>query len=390
MEIKLIKSTFYNEIETKKQLCEFIMNASHLSIWPMCQKFESVFSSWQARDYSVLVNSGSSANLVLIQALLNIWKIKKGTKVGFSGITWATNVMPIIQLWLTPIPIDVEITNFNCSLRTIQEAYEKYSFETLFLTNLLGFSDDIVLIREFCDRNGILLLEDNCESLWSQYSGIKLWNFWYASTFSLFVWHHMSSIEWWVICTDNMELYNELLKVRSHGWDRNLPIESQQLIRSEYQVSDFYAKYTFYDLGFNVRPTEITWFLGVNQMQYLDEMIEKRLQNFNHFMKIHSFSNDFYSIDINMSLCSNFAMPLVAKTKELMLHYVELLQSRWIEIRPIVGWLMTTQPFFKKYSKQIFHLPNCELIHNNGFYFGNNPEMTIDEIEYILNSFRND
>src|SRR3989304_7656626 len=102
--IKLIKSTFYKEEETKKRLIEFIKKANWLSFGPQCEKFEKEFAKYQERKHCVMVNSGSSANLAIIQALLNLGKIKKGDMVGFSALTWSTNVMPLIQLGLTPIP----------------------------------------------------------------------------------------------------------------------------------------------------------------------------------------------------------------------------------------------------------------------------------------------
>lgn len=102
--IRLIKSTFHNEEETKKKLIKFLEGAGQLSFGPECQKFEEKFAKWQGRKHCIFLNSGSSANLAIIQALLNLKKLKKGDNVGFSTLTWATNVMPIIQLGLNPVP----------------------------------------------------------------------------------------------------------------------------------------------------------------------------------------------------------------------------------------------------------------------------------------------
>src|SRR3989344_2228256 len=119
--IKLIKSTFYREGEIKKKLCQFIMKADKLSIGEECNKFQNSFAKWQERKYCIMVNSGSSANLAIVQALLNLGKIKKGDLVGFSAVTWSTNVMPLIQLGLNPLPIDVELETLNVSSKKLLE-----------------------------------------------------------------------------------------------------------------------------------------------------------------------------------------------------------------------------------------------------------------------------
>ena len=111
--INLIKSTFHNETKSKKEIAKFIIDTEYLSFGKECQKFERKFAKYQGRKNCIFVNSGSSANLALVQALLNLGKIQKGDMVGFSALTWSTNVMPIIQLGLEAVPIDVEINTLT-------------------------------------------------------------------------------------------------------------------------------------------------------------------------------------------------------------------------------------------------------------------------------------
>src|SRR3990167_10721886 len=204
--INLIKSTFYNEKVVKKELAEFILKADKLSIGAECKKFERKFSKYQGRKYCVFVNSGSSANLALIQALLNLGKIKKNDLVGFSALTWSTNVMPLIQLGLRAVPVDIELDTLNVSSKTLMRTLKKHPIKMLFLTNLLGFCDDIDEIRRVCKEKKIVFIEDNCESLGTVYKEKKLGNYGLASTFSFYVGHHMSTIEGGAICTDNQGL----------------------------------------------------------------------------------------------------------------------------------------------------------------------------------------
>src|SRR5687768_4681053 len=136
--------------------------------------------------------------------------------------------MPLIQLGLTPVQIDIEFDSLNISSRTLIKSIGETEIKVIILTNLLGFCDDIDRIKKLCDALDIVLIEDNCESLGSVYKGIKLGNFGLASTFSFYVGHHMSTIEGGAICTDNEELATMLRIVRAHGWDRNLAISDQQ------------------------------------------------------------------------------------------------------------------------------------------------------------------
>lgn len=389
--IPLIKSTFYNEKKTKKQLCEFILKAEKLSIGKQCRIFEQRFASYQERKYCVFVNSGSSANLALIQALLNLGRIKKGDAVGFSALTWSTNVMPLIQLGLKPVPIDVELDTLNVSKRTLDQAVKKYPIKMLFLTNLLGFCSDIDLIKAYCKQHKILLIEDNCESLGTIYKGKKLGNWSMASTFSFYVGHHMSTVEGGAVVTDDEELLTMLHLVRAHGWDRNLTEEKQLFLRVKHNVnSTFYSRYTFYDLGYNFRTTEIQGFLGNNQLRYLPTIIKKREQNFLFMAKqIYKRTDLFYPIRFDhITTVSNFAVPVICRTRAIRDALVAACDGI-VEIRPVVGGDMTKQPFFSKYQKVKLATPtkNSELVHIQGLYFGNNPDLTQQEMKKIIKIF---
>lgn len=380
--IKLIKSSFYNEADTKKKLADFIMRAEILSMGEECKKFEQAFSQKQERKHALFVSSGSSANLLLIQALLNLGILKKGDKVGFSALTWATNVMPIIQLGLVPIAIDCELDSLNISPEILKQHID--DIRCLFLTNVLGFSDNIDEIRQLCVQKNIILLEDNCESLGSRTKGILLGNFGLASTFSSFVGHHLSTIEGGFVCTDDNDLYNMLALTRAHGWDRNLSSETQQALRAQNNIDDFFAKYTFYDLAYNARPTEINGFLGNIQIQYWDEIVNKRAENFKRFQEAIESNSDFIPLNLkHMDLVSNFAMPVVCKNKEDFNNYKKRFEEKQVEIRPIIAGNITRQPFYKKYVSGIKECKNADFIHEYGFYFGNNPEMTEEELNLI-------
>jgi len=391
--IKLIKSSYYNEKHTSKLIGEFILQASQLSFGPQCEQFESSFSKYQQRSECIYLNSGSSANLAIIQAMLNLGYLKKGEKVGFSALTWSTNVMPIIQLGLEAVPIDIELDTLNISSAKVINTLKKHNIKMIFITNLLGWTHDIDKIAELCKINNIYLIEDNCESLGTVYKGKKLGNYGLASTFSFYVGHHMSTIEGGAICTDDHELATMVRLVRAHGWDRNLQLKEQTNIRKQHNVnSTFYSRYTFYDLGYNLRPTEIAGFLGNNQLGYLEEIISKRESNyFKISSKIYPNPEKYYSLKTDhLDKFSNFAVPIICKSVAIRDELVKVCADK-IEIRPVVGGDMTEQPFFAKYmAKYTDEMvgSNASLVHKQGLYFGNNPELTESEISEIIDTFK--
>lgn len=382
MAIKLIKSSFYNEVKTKKALSEFVLNQDIFSMNEQCALFEKAFAEKQGRKHAVFVANGSVANLLLIQALLNTGRIKKGDKIGFSALTWPTNVMPLIQLGLVPVPIDCNLATLNISEETLKNSID--NLDGLFLTNVLGFCDDLPAIKKMCDEKNIILIEDNCESLGSEIEGKLLGNFGLASTFSFFVGHHISTIEGGMVCTDDEELYKALLVSRAHGWDRNLDHETQASLRSKSGADEFYAKYTFYDIASNFRPTEINGFIGNIQIHYWDDIVSSRVDNFSKFLKVVNKNDNFLHYDlVHMSVVSNFAMPVICKTKDIANKYRKLFSDSGVEIRPVIAGNVTNQPFYQKYFPGKYYLPNSDLVHTNGFYFGNNPDMTDDDINTL-------
>jgi CDP-6-deoxy-D-xylo-4-hexulose-3-dehydrase len=381
--IKLVKSSFFNEADTKKALIEFITNTDRLSMGEQCLQFEDSFAKKQGRKYAVYVSSGSMANLILVQALLNTGKLKKGDKVGFSALTWPTNVMPLIQLGLVPVALDCNLETLNVSPRILENKIN--DIKGLFITNVLGFSDNIVKIKELCDKNNVILFEDNCESLGSEMDNIKLGNFGIASTFSFFVGHHMSTIEGGMICTDDEELNRAMTMARAHGWDRNLNPATQNELRDEHDIDEFYARYTFYDLAYNGRPSEINGFIGNQQIGFFDEIVSIRAHNFEVFHDAVKKNPDFihYKLD-HMNVISNFSMPLVCKDPARAAYYKKKFNDADVEIRPVIAGNMTKQPFYKKYFDVNEECPNADLVHLNGFYFGNNAELTEEELSALV------
>lgn len=376
--IPLMKNAFSHEEKTREALAGFILRADRLSMGDTCREFEYVFAEKQGVKDAVLFNSGGSANLALLQALKNLGRLKDGDRIGFSALTWSTNVMPIIQLGMIPVAIDCDPTTLNISHKDWPE------IDALFVTNALGFTGYLNMIKAKCDLREILLLEDNCESLGTELTTGRAGNFGLASTFSFFTAHHLSTIEGGMVCTSDLELSQMLRIVRANGWDRNLSASQQSAIRLHHGVSGFDAQYTFYDLGFNFRPTEITGFLGLFQMQFLDANITKREENYLRLEKKVAQNDDLVLLDRrHIKRLSSFAFPVVCETPELREKYLARFIDAGIEVRPMIAGNIQCQPFYKKYVTIDHELPGADFIHNCGFYCGNYPELTEEDLQVI-------
>ncbi len=380
-----MKNAFLSEKETRKKLASFILSAPRLSMDENCFKFEEEFKLKQGRADAILFNSGGSANLALLQALKNMGRLKHGDKIGFSALTWSTNVMPIIQLGFIPIPLDVEPNKLNVMSYHLEKYLKNEKIAAFFATNVLGFAGDLDVIRDICKKNNVIFLEDNCESLGSELPTGKTGNFSIASTFSFYVAHHMSTIEGGMICTDDEELGIMLRIVRANGWDRNLTDEQKSKMRLENGIKNsFEANYSFYDLGFNLRPTEITGFLGLEQLKYLDDTVNARAENFSLFLEVIKNNDEIMAFDTSeMKKISSFAFPIICKTQELREKYIKRFQDSEIEIRPIIAGNMLKQPFYNKYAKNNYKLKGTDFIHSCGFYCGNYPELSKKALNLI-------
>jgi CDP-6-deoxy-D-xylo-4-hexulose-3-dehydrase len=383
--IPLMKNAFLNEFETKKALAEFIIQSAKLSMDIKCAEFEKTFSQQQGATEGILFNSGGSANLALLQSLKNLGRLKDGDKIGFSALTWSTNVMPIIQMGMVPVAIDCTAETLNVMSWNLSERLKEVKLSAFFITNALGFCGDMDEIQKICAAENIILIEDNCESLGTVFKGKKTGNFGIAASFSFFVAHHMSTIEGGMVCTTDEALAEMLRIVRANGWDRNLNARQQFNWRKKFNVeNEFEAKYTFYDLGYNLRPTEITGFLGLYQLQFLENNILTRQKNYFQIEKIIVQNDELLQLKRdNIDRLSTFALPVVCKNAETRNTYLSRFSGAGIEIRPMIAGNIQKQPFYKKYVKDFYKLDQTEFLHHCGFYCGNYPELTPTDLETI-------
>jgi CDP-6-deoxy-D-xylo-4-hexulose-3-dehydrase len=217
--INLVEDTITRE--DINSLITWLSDYPQLTKGPKTIEFEKNWSEWLGSKYSVFVNSGSSANLLMLYALKHLGLLKN-KKICVPSLSWATDLAPVLQFDLEPILIDCNLDNLSVDLNHLETTFKEQNPSVLILVSVLGLSPDMDSISKLCEQYDVILLEDNCESQGTSYKGKKLGNFGLMSSFSTFFGHTMSTIEGGVITTNDEKIYHTLLQLRSHGWSRAL------------------------------------------------------------------------------------------------------------------------------------------------------------------------
>ena len=373
--IKLVNDTIDNkDIDS---LIEWLKTYPRLTKGQLTLDLEKKWSNWLEVDYSIFCNSGSSANLLMLWALIEAKRITRDSKVVVPSVAWATDLAPVIQLGMTPILCVSNLEDLSVDINHLEKIFKETKPEVLLLVSVLGLVPDMKKISELCKKYNVILLEDTCESMGSKYGDKKLGTFGLMSSFSTYFGHHMSTIEGGFVSTDDEELYEVLKSIRSHGWDRDSSSKYSKQLREKWNTSDFDALYTFYHSGFNLRSTDLQAFIGLGQIDKLDNICKKRNKNFKTYQKeLRHIS----PIIQENGFVSNFAYPVIHEHRN---RIVKRLQDLDIEVRPMICGSMGTQPFYvKKYGKK--ELPNVSLIDRYGFYVPNHPGLTDSDILNIV------
>ena len=375
--ITLVKDTIDNK--DIDQLIDWLKTYPRLTKGPLTLELEEKWSKWIGRKYSVFCNSGSSANLLMLSALKEGGYIHNN-RVVVPSVAWATDLSPVIQLGLEPILCDSNMEDLSVDLKHLKSIFISENPAVLMFVSVLGLVPNMDKVVELCKEYDVVLLEDTCESMGCEYKGKKLGTFGEMSSFSTFFGHHISTIEGGFVSTDDFQLYELLLSLRSHGWDRDLSKDTQKKLQKEWNISEFDAMYTFYYPGYNLRSTDLQAFIGLGQINKLDNWGKKRHMNFSIYQKLIK-NNYWKPKPQSNSFVSNFAYPVIHPNRN---KIVEELRKNNIEVRPMICGSMGTQPFYvKKYDE--LKLPNVSIVDEYGFYIPNHPNLKNDEMELISN-----
>ena len=376
--IKLTDNTI--TLKNISSLINWLKKNPKLTKGDLTIKFEKLFKIWIKRKYSIFVNSGSSANLLIAQGLLEANMLRNKIAIA-PAVSWVTTVTPFLQMGYDVKLCDCDKLNLGLDISHLEKLCRKYKPSVLILVHVLGHSNNMRVIQKICKKYKIKIIEDSCEALGSTYGNKKLGTLGLASSFSFYYGHHISTIEGGMLTLDDKNLYNVLTSIRSHGWGRDLENQERKRLEKKFNIDKVRSLYSFYYSGFNLRSTDLNAFIGIQQMKVLNKKIKTRFRNFKIFSK--NLSN-FWSQKSEAKIISNFGYALMVKNRSEVFNF---LKKNKIETRPLICGNMGQQPFWiKKYKRPI--LPNAEKVHKFGLYLPNHENLTAKQVKFICDKVK--
>ena len=376
--VKLADNTISEE--EIRSLAGWLQEGKQLTKGPLTREFEAEFAAYTGTKYSIMVNSGSSANLLMAYSLLEAGYLRN-KKVIVPAVSWITTLSPFVQMGFECFLCDSDANDLGVDLNHLEALLKRERPALLILVHILGHPNQMDAIHQLCDQYGCLVIEDACEALGSEYKGKKTGSLSLAGSFSFYYGHHISSIEGGAITLSDYKLYSVMLSIRSHGWSRDVPDVDRQAWKKEHQIDDFREFYSFYYAGYNLRSTDLNAYLGRLQLKRLPEICKVRARNFELYRQALP---EFFSQRSPDSFVSSFSFGTFAANRlELSKH----LLAQGIECRPLVCGSMGRQPFWiKKFG--VTHLPVADKVHDYGLYLPNHANITPEDVAYVAKHFR--
>jgi len=361
----LSPNSFSNE-DIKKGIQ--VLNSKKITMGPQTKKFEAEFAKYVGSKYAIMVNSGSSANLLALFALINPMKknrLKKGDECLIPSLCWSTSLWPIVQAGLKPIFVDIDPGTLNICLKDLKKKITKKT-RAIMGVHVLGNSTNMIELMKIIKTNKLYLIEDTCESLGSRYKNKFLGTFGIFGTFSFYYSHQITAGEGGMIVCNNKQNYDLLYSLRAHGWDRGLNGKNNK-------------SFNFINSGFNLRPNEISAAIGYNQLKRLKVFKLTRNENrekiIETIQKSDMWNNQFSFIENIKNLDPSwFGLPILIDKKFLPKKdkFLQYLNKNNIETRPIISGNFVNQPSIKLYNlvQKNTNFPGAQEIEDRGFFIG--------------------
>ncbi|KQZ82074.1 pyridoxamine 5-phosphate oxidase [Microbacterium sp. Root166] len=360
-----------------------VIAGGRFSMGPIVKQFEAEFAAHFGAGFAVMVNSGSSANLIAIAAAVLDPRIdlNRGDEVLVPAVSWPTTYYPLTQYGLRPKFVDIDIDTLNMDLDLLEAAVGPRT-KAIFAVNLLGNPNDFPRLRDLSQRHGLVLLEDNCESLGAVKDGINAGTAGLAGTFSSFFSHHIATMEGGIILTDDEQLYQEMISLRSHGWTRELPVENHVHNKTGDAWDDLFR---FVLPGYNVRPLEMEGALGLEQLKKIPALISGRRDNAAYFLeRFAGISAVRTQRETGESSWFGFSMVLEGPLAGRRSDVVKAFAAAGIESRPIVAGNFTRNPVMAHLDAVVpDDLPAADKIDVDGLFVGNHHYRVRDGIDLV-------
>jgi CDP-6-deoxy-D-xylo-4-hexulose-3-dehydrase len=378
----------------KKDLNEAIkvIKSGKITIGKYTKDLEKTFSKKIKVNHSLMVNSGSSANLLALQCLINPYRKKKlnyGDNVLIPSVCWSTSLWPIIQSGLKPVFVDVNVETLNLDINDLLKKITNKT-KALMLVHVLGNSTNMDELMTIIKKKKLILIEDTCESLGTLYKNNYLGTFGDFSSFSFYSSHQISSGEGGMIGCKSENDYEIIKALRSHGWSRGLKNENKIAKKNKHLNS----KFIFYNSGFNLRPTDVSAAIGLKQFKDLDYFIKLRTMNRNlivdAMIKNNKINNNLKFIYSNKDIKPSwFGIPILINDKKKKNNFLIKLEKKGVESRPIISGNFLKQPSVRKYKLTSgVKLKNSDIINDRGFFIGlPSKKVSKNYINKIVNIF---
>lgn len=372
--------------EKELSAIQSVIDSNMFTMGKYVAEYEKQFSDYFRTKYSLMVSSGSTANLLMIAALFYTKneknQLKRGDEVIVPAVSWSTTYFPLYQYGLKIKFVDIDSKTLNIDLDQLKNAITDKT-RAILVVNLLGNPNDFLAIEKIIGDKDILLLEDNCESMGATFKGKQAGTFGLMGTYSSFFSHHIATMEGGCVVTDDEELYHILLCLRAHGWTRNLPEDN--LVTGRKSADPFDEAFKFVLPGYNARPLEMSGAIGVEQLKKLPEFIKNRQSNGEYFTELFS-EHSYLDIQLETGKSSWFGFSFVIKPESDVLRkdIVEKLKLKGIECRPIVSGNFAKNEVVKYFDYEVFgKLSNAEYLDSNGFFVGNHQVSIKENIEFL-------
>ena len=375
--------------EDVKALVDFLSQDQipKLTNGPKVIEFENTWGNWLGTKYNLMVNSGASANELTMLALNYI---HGEGEIIVPPLTWISDISSVIFSGFKPVFCDINLKNLSFDIEKLKQIITPKT-KAIFLTHVLGVNGLTDELIQLCNEKNILLIEDVCESHGTTFKGQKVGSFGFASNFSFYFAHHMSTIEGGMICTNDEYFYQVCRALRSHGMMREMTDDNlkQQIINDN---PDLNKDFIFIAPAHNFRSTELNAVIGLSQVKKLDSNNVNRIDNFKYFIE-HLDSNK-YITDIEMEGQCNYAFIIILKegSFELRDKVETTLKEKGIEFRRGLsgGGNQLRQPYFKKhYNINYDDFKNMDHVHHFSWYVGNYPTLEREKIDTLLNTLNN-
>ncbi len=360
-------------------LIDWLKTSPRLTKDKLTLEFEELWAAWVGSKYAVFCNSGSSANLLMAYALLES-NMLKNKKVVVPSVGWVTTIAPFMQFGYELLMCGADRDNFGLDLNYLETLIKKHQPSCVMLVQVLGVPSDMDALMALKEKYGFVLLEDACAALGAQYDGKKVGSFGEMGSFSFYFGHQLSTIEGGIVDTNNKELYDILLMLRSHGWAKDLDSTTRSTMMQEHHISEWHEPFSFFLPGFNLRSTDLNAFLGIRQVQKADQVMKIRTENHRTYTE-NLRSVEFQKCPEKGIPCS-ISLGALAKNTQHRKNIVEALDKEEIETRLFSAGNLGLHPFWsKKYGE--FHHEVSDRIHNCGFFLPNNESLKKEDILFI-------